>query len=718
MTRLALRLLRHRPGSSTATLIALTLGVMILMAMGSLVDAGLRHQPAPQLYAAADIVVARTEMTFTTKQFDETTTTRVRLPDGGTVPAALVNQVRAVPGVTEATTVPATRPGQIRAILIKAGPGVDRAALDRLAKSAGAETFAGADRGKAENTADGAAQDLLVQVGGAFGGYVVLLVVFVVAGLVGLSVRHRRRDLALLRAIAATPGQVRRMLVAEAALLTGIATVLGLPAGLVATSWLHGELLDRGFVPASIPIPPSPLAALAAPVVIALVAMLAAVVAARRATAIRPTEALGEAAVEPERTSPVRAIIGVVLLAGAGSAGGVAAGAGGTTALTSALGMLYLFVTAVALLAPWINRGASRLLSPLLRGPSGFLATANLRANARGMAMVLTALVLSVGFGGSVWFLQDNLQRQTLAQSRDGMLAQHALIAPDGVPAATVAQIRERAGVSGVTGVRDTSVLIKTFDTAEAVPARAIDPVGAGTTMDLGVIEGSLADLGPDSVAVSELQASSHDWKVGDRAEIWLGDGTPAKLRVAAIYTRGLGFGDVVLASAGPYDQVLIRTDGSADLSGLAGVVPTASLTDRLATDLATSAWLNKLLVGVMVGYAALAAANAMVLAALARGRELATLRLAGATRRQIGRMVNAEQAGLLGVAVVIGGVIAAVTLTAVVHALTGALVPYVPPLGAVAILGGATLLAMTTTVLPVRRLLRMPAIEALGTRE
>lgn len=725
MTRLALRLLRHRPGSATATLIALTLGVMILMAMGSLVDAGLRHHPAPQRYAAADIVVARTEMTFTSKQFDETTTTRVRLPEGGTVPAALVNQVRAVPGVTEATTVPATRPGQVRAILVTTGPGVDRAALDRLAASAGAETFAGADRGKAENTADGAAQDLLVQVGGAFGGYVVLLVVFVVAGLVGLSVRHRRRDLALLRAVAATPGQVRRMVVAEAALLTGVATVIGLPAGLVATSWLRGELVDRGFVPATIPIPPSPLAALAAPIVIALVAMLAAVVAARRATAIRPTEALGEAAVEPERTSPVRAVIGVVLLAGAGSAGGVAAGTGGMTALTSALGMLYLFVTAIALLAPWINRGAARLLTPLLRGvwgTSGYLASANLRANARGMAMVLTALVLSVGFGGSVWFLQDNLQRQTIAQARDGMLAQHALVTPDGVPVATVARIRRMPGVSGVTGVRDTSVLIKTFDTAEAVPARAIDPAGAAATMDLGVVRGSLADLGPDSVAVSELQASSHDWEVGDRAEIWLGDGTPAKLRVAAIYTRALGFGDVVLdqrtVAPGPYDQVLIRTENGADLSALAGVVPTTSLTDRLATDLATSAWLNKLLVGVMVGYAALAAANAMVLAALARGRELAGLRLAGTTRRQIGRMVNAEQAGLLGVALVIGGVIAAVTLSAVVHALTGTLVPYVPPLGWVAILGGATLLAMTTTILPIRRLVRIPPIEALGTRE
>jgi putative ABC transport system permease protein len=80
--------------------------------------------------------------------------------------------------------------------------------------------------------------------------------------------------------------------------------------------------------------------------------------------------------------------------------------------------------------------------------------------------------------------------------------------------------------------------------------------------------------------------------------------------------------------------------------------------------------------------------------------------------------MVNAEQAGLLGMAVAIGGVIAAVTLITVVHALTGSFLPYIPPLGWVAVLGGATLLAMTTTILPVRRLLRIPPVKALGTRE
>ncbi len=119
-----------------------------------------------------------------------------------------------------------------------------------------------------------------------------------------------------------------------------------------------------------------------------------------------------------------------------------------------------------------------------------------------------------------------------------------------------------------------------------------------------------------------------------------------------------------------------------------------------------------------MVGYAALAAANTMVMAALARTRELALLRLVGVTRRQAKRMVQAEQASLLGVALVIGAAIAGVTLTAVVNALTGQPVPYVPPLGWPAVIGGATLLALTTTVLPIGRLLRVPPVEHIGLKE
>ncbi|OLE28206.1 MAG: permease [Actinobacteria bacterium 13_1_20CM_3_71_11] len=844
MLSLAARMLRHRIGSALATLIALATGVMILMSMGVLVESGLRYRPTPQRYAAADVVVAHRDITFTGKDLDgDTTSTTVVLPEGGTVPVTLVGQLRGVPGVATvvadvsipvvplaAGTVPAVGhgwssaaltpyrmvagdrpsaddeivvdarlaaaagdalrpgrqadvvvggtprryrvsgvaeadhlsgqpaavfftdarasalapvPGRVAAIGVIAAPGADRAtltaAVGRLAGTAGAKAYAGADRGLAEQSGDTAARDLLIQVGAAFGGYVVLLIVFVVAGTVGLSVRHRRRDLALLRAIAATPGQVRRMIVAEATLVGVVAAALGVPAGAFASRWLREQLVQRGFIPTGFPIAGGVLSALAAIVATVLVAVLSALLAARRITAIRPTEALGEVAVEPARVSRVRLGFGLAALAGAASSSVVTVGVTGQAALAGAIGMLYLFVTAVALLAPWINRAAARLLAPALRavwGTSGYLATANLRANARGMATVLTALVLSVGFGGSVWFLQDNLERQTVAQSRDGTLADRALVSAAGLPGTAADDIRRIPGVRAVTVVRRTSVVVKALGDAETVDARAIDPDGAALTMDLQVSEGSLADLRGGSLAVSTVRASSQGWKVGDQVAIWLGDGTPATLRVAAIYRRGLGFGDLVLSRdtvAGHTarnldDQMLIRTapdtgidDALAKVAArypTSTVVRTGDLTNRLATDLAISAWLNRLLVGVMVGYSALAAANTMVVAALARGRELALLRLVGVTRRQAKRMVHAEQTGLLGVALVIGAASAGVTLSAVVNALTGHPVPYVPPLGWVAVIGGATLLALTTTVLPIGRLLRVPPVESIGLKE
>jgi putative ABC transport system permease protein len=105
-------------------------------------------------------------------------------------------------------------------------------------------------------------------------------------------------------------------------------------------------------------------------------------------------------------------------------------------------------------------------------------------------------------------------------------------------------------------------------------------------------------------------------------------------------------------------------------------------------------------------------------MAALARRRELALLQLVGVTRRQLRRMVNAEQAGLLGAAVLIGAAIAALTLGAIVRALTGSPIPYIPPLGWVAVLGGITALALVSTIWPVRRMLRTPPIENIGTKE
>lgn len=841
MLHLAAQMVRFRKGSFTATFVALTAGVAILMTCALLVESGWRYKGQPGRYDATLAVVADRELKVATTMFGETEHTTVALPERGSVPGKLTGELAEVPGVARvvgdrsiavtalaAPDVPATghgwasaalapyrltsgeppradgeialdarlagraglgpgdttdivtggesrpyrvsgvvetdgasgeetalfftdahataldpRGGRFDAIGVIAEPDADRAAvLDgvrRVADAAGTELYTGDERGLAAQPEAGAARAFTLQAGGAFGGYAAMIIVFVVAGTVGLSVRHRRRDLALLRAVAATPGQVRRMLLAEVGLLGLLAAVVGVPAGLFATGLIRDELVSRGFVPEGFAVRGGLLSGAAVTVAVAAVALLAAWIAALRVTRIRPTEALGEAAVERGPGSRTRVVSGLVCLALGVSLTGLTGATDGQTALGAAMGMLYAFVLGVALLAPWINQAAARLLGPVLRtvwGDSGYLAAANLRANARGMVAVLTALVLSVGFGGTVWFLQDNLQRQTVVQSRDGILAQHALTGGAGLPASATAEARRIPGVVAATGVRRTSVVVPGEMEPMAVVAQGIDPEGVERTLDLKVGSGSLAELREDTVAVSTAQADAAGWEIGDKAELWLGDGTPVGLRVVALYERGWGFGDVTLHTStlaghtvtGLDDQVLISTAPDADTGAAlaelaqrypaAAVVDTDRLTGELAQDVAISGWLNKLLIAVLVGYAVLAAANTLVMAALARTRELSLLRLVGVTRGQLKRMVHAEQAGLLGVALLIGGAIAAVTLTTIVNAVSGQRVPHVPAAGAAAIVAGTIALALVATVLPVGRLLRTPPVEGIGIRE
>lgn len=829
MLRLAVQLLLRRIGGAIATLLALTVGVVLLTAMGALLESGLRYQPGPGRYSAADLVVTHRDITVPAKQSDPRTGGTLSLPEGGTVPDALLDRVRRLPGVetaaadhrvTVVAAAPATghgwssaalmpyrmvkgepptrpddvvldtrvaggaepgtrarlqvagtmrefqvtgladgagapsvfftdvraaelsgKPGRAAAIGVIAVTGTDlralAAAVGDLVRPHGADVYTGAERDSAERDPRGI-ESLLTSLGGTLGGYVMILVVFVVAGTIGLSVRHRRRDLALLRAIAATPGQLRRIVVAEAGVIGLCSAAVGVPVGLLATAWLRDEFVHRGFLPADVPIVVGGFSALVAAAGIVLLAMLSGLVAARRITKIRPVEALSEAAAEPIRNGKIRLLVGVLALAGAGAAAASAGSASAASAADRGFGMLFLSVAAVALLAPWINRVAAWLTAPVLRlfwGASGYLAARNLKANAQATTTVLTALVLSVGFGGSMFFLQDNLARETISQNRAGTLADLALVSPTGLPAAAVADVRRIPGIRAVTGVRHTSVIIA-GDMPASVPAQAIDVDGAADTLDLRVISGRLSDLGVDGVAVSRVQAGNAGWKTGQRATFWLGDGTPVTLRVAAIYERGLGFGDITLPRqvvAGHTakdldDQILIRTRPGADAATALAelttrypgseVVATTALNRQLAADMALNSWLNEFFIAAMVGYSALAAANAMVMAALSRRQELSVLRLVGVTTNQVKQMVHAEQASLLGVSLVIGGGIAAATLSALVNALTGNPVPYVPLLGWVAVLAGTTLLALGTTVLPIGRLLRIPPVHSIGIKQ
>ncbi len=604
------------------------------------------------------------------------------------------------------------------------------------------EVYAGADRGLADSPAALNGRVLIIVVSSTFGGCAFLIAILVIVGTVGLSVQQRHRDIALLRAIAATPRQVRRMILTEALVVGALAGAAGVWAGLLAARWLRGQLVSLGFVPSSFTLHISALPPVAAVGGVVIVAALAAGFAGLRASRIRPVEALQEAAVERRGrvADVVRASLGLVALAGGIALAGLATRLTASAAAGTAIGLVADLVIAAALLAPWITRIAAATCAVGLRrlGVPGRLAAANLAASARRLSPVVSALVLAIALGGSLWFLQTSIQYATLRQSQAGLLADQVIsTSGPGLPLGVARSARLVPGVAAVADIIRSTVFDNQGDelTAEATNAGVLT-----RTLNLGVVGGSLASLHGEAVAVDTVTADDLHLRVASTFRGWFGDGAPVTLRVAAIYERGLGFANLTLPAgilrphtASGLDSLVLVADnpGFGHPSVLAAVTraihrldPAAQVTTAthyqatVNAQIAQNTWTIHVSVVVLLVYVVIAAVNTLAMVALARRTELAVLRLAGATRRQIMRMVRIEQAVLLALAFIVGGTIAALTLVPIVKGTTGSATPYIPVGDWVAIVGGTIALAMIGTLLPIMCILRIPPIEAVGLRE
>ena len=113
------------------------------------------------------------------------------------------------------------------------------------------------------------------------------------------------------------------------------------------------------------------------------------------------------------------------------------------------------------------------------------------------------------------------------------------------------------------------------------------------------------------------------------------------------------------------------------------------------------------LLLAVVTVFTSISTVNTLVMTTMERVGEFALLRLVGATRGQVARMMRAENAVTVLAALLVGTVVAGMVLTAFSKVLTGSPQPHVPGDTAAVILGGAAVLALTTGVLTTRIALR-----------
>lgn len=639
----------------------------------------------------------------------------------------------------------AGHPGQADAVVVHARAGVSTAQLAAQVEHAvggHALVRTGDARGEVEHPELAGGKELLTGLGGSFGGIAALTAVFVVMGTVALAIGQRGREIALLRAIGATPRQIRRTVATEAVIVAPIAGAAGILPGLALAHWWLGQLVDRGAVPAGLRLSTGWIPMVCAVGAGLLGSLVAGYLAARRPSRARPSQALGEAAVERGRPGVIRTVLGVAALAGGIVVASLAAHATGEDAANIALGVVMLFMLCVALLGPVVAWLAATVLGLPLRagGAPGVLAAANARANSRRLASAITPIVLVIAFCGTLVFMQSTIQHAAAEQVRDGVVADQVVSGTGGgLPATTAAQAARVKGVDAAVGVLRTGVLYRaagSFTTASTLGVSGT-PAGLAKVLDLGVRHGTLDGLAAnDTVALNRLLADTAHVSVGDRIELRLGDGTTVHPRVVALYERGLGLGEVVMPRAAvaghvsaAYDsQVLVRDTDGADQAAVASALrrldaPGVAVTDRAGyaaqvdRDLELNAWANRVMAAVLGGFAAVAAANTLVMTVLDRRREVALLRLAGTTRRQVLGMMRWE-ALLVGTAgLVIGTAIAWATLTPIARGLTGG-APYVPPGVAAAIAGGVLLLGLAATGLPARALLRTRPVEAGAGRE
>ncbi|MGW6443278.1 FtsX-like permease family protein [Lentzea sp. NPDC055074] len=590
---------------------------------------------------------------------------------------------------------------------------------------------AGADRSAAEFDDVSQTKSILAILAGSFGGYAVLVAIFVVASTLALTVEQRRREFALLRAVGATPRQVRKLIGVETTVVSVVAGLLGSLLGIAVSLGLRAAFAKIGVVPADFALSISPIPLVAALLIGVGAARLAAWSASRRPSSINPVEALGEAAVQKRDVGKVRLAIGWVLVAIGLGATAVPLFLGGQLGAAMSVMAALVLIIGLTLTGPRLIGAAVRVIAPALAksGVSGYLASANVSRNSRRLAAAVTPLMLAIGFAVVNYYSQTTLTAAVQQQTEQSITADHVITGVTGVPAEVVRQIDGGTATSLVrTQVITAS---RTGDTVEVQsrPANGLDSSASGL-VDLGVVSGTLDDLRPGTVALSDAHASWEDKKVGDVVEFWFADGQQAKLEVVATYEHDLAFGDYVLSAAdarahtraGLDSAVLVKSADATALNALTSRYPGLQVTERVAAqDRAaerTQFLLNLVAVGVILGYVAISVSNTLVMSTAARRREFALLRLVGTGRRQIVRMMRAEALLTVGLAAVLGSLVAAVPLVMLAIGLTGSPLPAGPVQVYLGSLAGAALLGVVSIAVSTRLSLRPRPIDAIGTRE
>lgn len=352
----------------------------------------------------------------------------------------------------------------------------------------------------------------------AFGAIALLVGTFIIYNTFSMIVAQRLRELALLRAVGASRGQVGNSVVAEAVVIGLLGSAIGLVAGIGLAFGLSGLLnaFDLGLPTGTMQVlPRTVLVALGIGVVVTVGSAYA---PARRAARIPPVEAMREEYASVGESLRLRTAIGAVLaVAGVALVVLGARGTGGNAATIVGIGAAAL-IFAVLFASPSLSRPVLRALGVLVRpfGAVGTMARNNAIRNPRRTAATAFALTLGLMLVSAIGMLGASAKASVSDLVDHGVKADYVLVGPQftAVPLGAEEAVKSVPGVQNTVGFRFAELQAGTDRVSGVAPFGPLNQV-----LSYDIRHGS-DTLGDNDVLVSETEAGKHNWHAGQTVQL------------------------------------------------------------------------------------------------------------------------------------------------------------------------------------------------------
>lgn len=488
---------------------------------------------------------------------------------------------------------------------------------------------------------------------------------FIIFNTFTILVAQRTRELALLRALGASNGQVRGAVIIEALLVGLVASLVGLGLGVAVAGGLKALLGAFGISLPATGLVVRERTVVASFAVGTLITLAAALGPARRAAKVSPMEALRSPEGDGDSViSRVSLALGLVLGIVGVAALAVGLSSGDGIALTGAgVGLTFL---GVAMLSPLVARPMAGVLgSPLarLRGLPGQLGRQNAMRNPRRTASTAAALMIGLGLVAAMTVLAASIKESATVIFERSLRADFVVSSDEFFPTISPSVSNALATldeVDAVTGIQSGSALID----GGRRDVSAGDPGALGQVLNVDIAAGSLEDLAPGTAMLEKDLATDLGLAVGDDLAVTFARTGTVALEVVGTYadndlisavlvstaTFEANFTDrldvVVLVSiADDTDPGRARQAIAAALSSSPNleIQNQAEIRDEQADQVDQLLGLVSALLGLAVVIALLGIVNTLALSVLERTRELGLLRAVGMSRRQVRSMVRAE---------------------------------------------------------------------------